>query len=548
MPSVDDLLRALEGAIEIIGGEVLSVSSAAQADRAAVDQASLRAPSLEALTEALAHVPNDGGYDEWIPGLCAIRAAAAGLADDDGRELARDWTNRWTGGGSGTHIDFDAKWNQQKPPFRVGWPWVEIRARAGGWTGGALTDFAGVEAPVLVPGNPSPLVASVATAPGATNRFPLRSMEDCITSVARPYLIKGVLGRGDLAILFGPPGAGKSALAPYIALAAAQGRSVFGKRVRQCRVLYVAAEDGHGMRGRVRALWEAHGPSTNLLLIDIPPNLGGASDLADVQARIAECGADLVIVDTMAAAFPGLRENESEDMGRAVAALRSLSAPTGAAVLVLHHGTKNNDRGPRGHSLLNGAVDLTLEVTAPAPGERVRTVTFGKNRNGPSDGVTWYFDVQGATIGIDEDGEPETAALASEVPAGAARPKAKLTKIEKAALGALHASIETDGAPLPVGDGYPETSTEGVCVDAWRKECDRRGISAAEDAKDRYRAFKRAREALVEKGLVAVRDDKAWAVRAVQGAGEVARELRGDQGAPPRSHHGVDAAAAHFHP
>ena len=48
--------------------------------------------------------------------------------------------------------------------------------------------------------------------------------------------------------------------------------------------------------------------------------------------------------------------------------------------MAVHHGTKEGGRGPRGHSVLNGAADVTLEVVPPqAPGEP-RSVVFGKNR------------------------------------------------------------------------------------------------------------------------------------------------------------------------
>ena len=142
-----DVERFLGGADALLRARGVAVGALTRLPsmRDDVDQATLVAPSAEILAEAVAAMPNDGGYDDWIPGLCAIKAAAAGLLDDDGRELARNWTARWSGTGQGgAHIDFDTKWNQQHPPYRVGWPWIELRARGAGWTGSAARDFAGV--------------------------------------------------------------------------------------------------------------------------------------------------------------------------------------------------------------------------------------------------------------------------------------------------------------------------------------------------------------------------------------------------------------------
>ena len=134
--------------LDLLGAEITHVGAGSGAGRDGVDQSTLVAPSAKLLAEAVGQMPNNGGYEDWIRGLCAVKAAARGLLDDDGRELARDWTERWSGegAGGGPSIDFDTKWDQLKPPFSTGWRTIEREAREGtGWFGGVAADFEGVD-------------------------------------------------------------------------------------------------------------------------------------------------------------------------------------------------------------------------------------------------------------------------------------------------------------------------------------------------------------------------------------------------------------------
>ena len=159
LPAVtEEALTAFLAAVaSMIGADAAGAGSGSRAtggSRADIDQTSLRAPSAEMLAEAAPHVANRGGYDDWIAGLCAFKAAATGLLDDDGRELAREWTDRWSGEGrgGGPHIDFDGKWEQQRPPFAAGWAQVERAARKNGFMGGVVHEFGGLDLAALVEG------------------------------------------------------------------------------------------------------------------------------------------------------------------------------------------------------------------------------------------------------------------------------------------------------------------------------------------------------------------------------------------------------------
>ena len=52
-------------------------------------------------------------------------------------------------------------------------------------------------------------------------RFRAKALADCRVDHAADYIIKGVVARGDLALIYGQPGSGKTLLGPLLAHAAA---------------------------------------------------------------------------------------------------------------------------------------------------------------------------------------------------------------------------------------------------------------------------------------------------------------------------------------
>jgi hypothetical protein len=239
--------------------------------------------------------------------------------------------------------------------------------------------------------------------------------DDCEAVTPRPYVLKGLIGRGDSILLIGQPGAGKSVVGPYIGYAVAQGRSVFNRRVHQGVVLYIATEDGHGMKLRVRALRRRWGDTPDFYLVPDALDLKDPNSqyLVALRELVQRLKPSLIIIDTLARAFPGLKENEPDapdGMGRVVMVVRELAMICEAAVMTLHHMPKDGAT-PRGHGALNGDADVTLVVEGAAT--QPRLVRLMKNRNGASD-ATLTFSVRSEPLGVDEDGDIITAAIAEE--------------------------------------------------------------------------------------------------------------------------------------
>ncbi|MGH7024185.1 MAG: AAA family ATPase [Caulobacteraceae bacterium] len=321
------------------------------------------------------------------------------------------------------------------------------------------------------------------------SRLTFLSPAECAVSTPRSYVVKGILARGDIAAIFGQPGAGKSLIAPYLGYRTAQGERAFGLRTRQGPVLYVAAEDAQGMRGRVTALSLACGDAPMFKLVEGVSNLlvEDSPDLAALIAAVEDQRPSLVFIDTLALAFPGLEENSSDGMSAVVEVARRLAAG-GAAVVIVTHGTKAEGTTPRGHSVLNGALDMALQVEGRDSQGIVRA-RLTKNRNGSCD-LDIAFTIGVREIGVDEDGDSITAAIVNELAPGLVPRREKTNPAERAALTILQSLLLED---MPVDEA------------TWRNACiDGRSVSASDKEDSRRKATTRAIEGLHRKGFIRV--------------------------------------------
>lgn len=318
-------------------------------------------------------------------------------------------------------------------------------------------------------------------------RLTFLSPAACVSSQARSYLIKGMIAERDVACVFGAPGAGKSLLAPFLGYAVAQGREAFGMRTKPGSVFYVAAEDEHGMRGRVRALQQAHGDADQFYLVGGVSNLltTEALDLKELARAVKAQRPKLIVIDTLAMAFPGLEENSADAMGRVVAVARALTK-WGAAVILVHHDTKAEGGTPRGHSLLNGALDVAIHVKKDESGVIRGKLT--KNRNGTCDRDI-AFRIALENGGVDEDGDQITLPRCEELTASQAPEPVSLTAAERAALEMIHIA----------GGEMAEAELRKLCIDG-------RKVSSSDNPDSRRKATDRALKGLTQKCAVIFQD------------------------------------------
>ena len=461
------------------------------------------------IREALMALPNDGddyaSRDAWLKIGMALHCETDG--NEDGREAWHQWSGQWPGYDPGAT---DAAWDSFKPEGGVtGWT-IITDAERHGWKNATVAElrrqsdaermlalfdqcFTKEELEeITIAGIIGESADAEVGQLTSSSRLAFLTPAQCAALSARPYFIKGLLAQGDVAAIVGAPGAGKSLLAPRLGYAVAQGTEVFGRRTRQGGVFYVAVEDGHGMRGRLSALRQEHGEADAFHLVSgVSDLLSKNGELAELRDAVKERRPALVIIDTLAVAFPGLEENTAEGMGQVVAAARSLTM-WGAAVILIHHDTKQGDGLPRGHSLLNGALDVSIALKR-GRGEDTVSCELSKNRNG-STSLSMAFSIGTRVVGSDEDGDPITAAICEEMEGRRAYSLgAKLSGQQSVAFDIL--------TRLSEGGRW-------IAKSEWRAAChESAAFSTSDDQNGKNKAFRRAVEELCRKGKVRDQDD-----------------------------------------
>jgi predicted ATP-dependent serine protease len=229
-----------------------------------------------------------------------------------------------------------------------------------------------------------------------------------------PYLVKGIFDRGQIVVIWGGPGSGKTFTAISLAAHCAVGEPWCGRRTKPGKVLYVCAESTRKhLENRASALKAKYPYLQEAEVVFVPlamDLLQGKQDIEDVitAARaMGECV--LIVVDTLAVTFGGGNENSPEDMGQYVSNIKRIRDSTGAALLIVHHCGKDEAKGMRGHTSLLGATDgeLIVEIDSNAQkGVNDRILRAGKLREGDSNSDLCSFSLEVSQIGLDEDRDP----------------------------------------------------------------------------------------------------------------------------------------------
>ena len=174
------------------------------------------------------------------------------------------------------------------------------------------------------------------------HRLRLVPFEEIQLSTERPYLVKGLIPRGGLTVVWGPPKCGKSYWAFDVAMHVALGWDYRDRRVNQGSVVYVACEGANGFRARVEAFRQRHlaeQPSIVPFYL-IPATLdlvGDACELiGQINGTLSEQQPVAVVIDTLNRSLRG-SESSDEDMGAYIKAADAVREAFGCAVIIVHH-------------------------------------------------------------------------------------------------------------------------------------------------------------------------------------------------------------------
>ena len=306
------------------------------------------------------------------------------------------------------------------------------------------------------------------------------------------WIIENVLPERGFAALYGPPGSYKSFIALDIAEAVATGRQWMGNQVTNPgAVLYIAGEGHGGIGARIKACKINHQTQdgAEIYVIRYQLNLRSSADdfnllMESIDNLIERTGIELrlVQIDTLARAFGGGNENDSQDMGAFIHNAGRLQRKLDCALMVLHHSGKDATKGLRGHSSLLGAVDTQLELQKLVTDDLKEgvagqgTLTISKQKDG-QDNLKFGFEMvqininQGIESGLGLDENVSLAVREQQENIDQQHKKTKVTPlrtgrggVQALVLNALHKAIKEHGE-MRLLDGKRNKS---VHVEQWR--------------------------------------------------------------------------------
>lgn len=240
-----------------------------------------------------------------------------------------------------------------------------------------------------------------------TTRFTKADALMSAAIVPPQWIVKGMIERDSLAMVYGASGAGKSYAVIRMAVAVARGDAYHAHQAKRGVVVYMCGEGFRGVQDRLRAikLHESLDSLHELYLTNRITDFSSADDIKATVKEIRRLGVtpDLVIIDTLARASGGFDENSTSDMNKFVKACDYMRRQfNGATIMPIHHTGKGDQSKARGSSVLRAAMDVEIMVESAENG---LVVSSTKAKDGePFEKLGFRF--QRVNFGVhDEDGD-----------------------------------------------------------------------------------------------------------------------------------------------
>jgi phage/plasmid primase-like uncharacterized protein/archaellum biogenesis ATPase FlaH len=196
----------------------------------------------------------------------------------------------------------------------------------------------------------------------------LVTIEQLLTDI-KPidWLMKGIMERGSIGIMFGESGAGKSLFALDWVCCLANGTDWHGFKVREPKkVVYVCGEGGRGIASRVQAIKQKYNTriKNNAYFSTKSVDLLSAKSVKQITDAVTnfDIVPDILVFDTLHKSMTG-DENSSKDIAVLFAAIAELQDLYGCAVLIVHHSGLADKMRQRGSSSIKAGVDFEYCIT-----------------------------------------------------------------------------------------------------------------------------------------------------------------------------------------
>jgi hypothetical protein len=353
------------------------------------------------------------------------------------------------------------------------------------------------------------------TQQGEQKAFPLIAWKDIDFNIEEECRVEGVLPLVGLACLYGGPGSGKTFILLDLFARMARGGFWGGREVKQCPVVYVAAEGSGGIKKRIVGLKNV--AAEKGLPADIPfhlvmvaPNLGAGNGdckklIADVEATGVQPGA--ISVDTTTQALAGADENGA-GMDTLVVNATAIAVHFQCLVVLVHHTPVSDDERLRGKGSLGGGLDASI-IIKREKGSMVAALIVKKMRD-EDDGQAFTVNLARVVLGKTKKGREVSTLVVETVDPGAAegdKAGKKLPVSAANALSALRYALDEVGATIPHSN-HVVAEQKGVSCDQWRTYFYARSALDKQDSKKK--AFVRGCEYLTAEKIVAVWEGYVW--------------------------------------
>ena len=243
------------------------------------------------------------------------------------------------------------------------------------------------------------------------------SMDELLAMPPRKWIVDSIIGRGDLAMIYGGSGCGKTFVAIDLIGSLCTGQQFAGRFdvSEPLTVAYCAGEGVSGLPARFKAMMNRRsidGIENFYFWKQTPQLCDKAGTTALNISRFVEsyqhaqaigrAPLDVLFIDTLHSSISGADENSSGDMGVVVESCREAIRALNCAVILIHHTGKSGE-SERGSSALRGAMDAMLlirrisdvdtkavmQCTKLKDGEQWKQQTFDLVANGDSVAVWW---------------------------------------------------------------------------------------------------------------------------------------------------------------
>jgi RecA/RadA recombinase len=215
-------------------------------------------------------------------------------------------------------------------------------------------------------------------APATGPVFTPYSFDDLMAMPEKQEIIKGIMGKRDLGMIFGPPGCGKTFVGISMIVSGCTGGQWAGRFdiPHPLNVAYCAGEGISGLPARFKAATEIYGITRlpGFTFFKTIPQLYTDDDsvtTVTIRQFVSEWKArqeakqaaalDILFVDTLHTATTAADENSAKDMGKVLHLCRWAANELDCAVVLVHHSNKAGT-GERGSSALRGAMDFMIEI------------------------------------------------------------------------------------------------------------------------------------------------------------------------------------------